>query len=70
VAGESFSAYDGSWAIAPHEGGTVVRYELRATPKGALPGAIARRVTRSNVARLLDEVRQEMVRRRQAPSAD
>jgi hypothetical protein len=70
VAGESFSAYDGSWAIAPDEGGTVVRYELRATPKGALPGAIARRVTRSNVARLLDEVRQEMVRRRQAPSAD
>ncbi|MBI5202998.1 MAG: SRPBCC family protein [Elusimicrobia bacterium] len=61
--GADFKLYRGAWTLIPEKGGVHVHYELRATPKGAAPGAIARRAMARGARDLLERVRQEILRR-------
>lgn len=63
VDGRDFRLYSGAWTIAPSPSGSVVSYVLVARPRAALPGFVGRNVMGSSARRLLEEVRDEMMRR-------
>jgi carbon monoxide dehydrogenase subunit G len=63
VCGKSFTVYEGTWELSAIEGGTRVRYRLKADPNGRQPAMLARSAIRGSVKTLLDEVRKEIVAR-------
>ena len=63
VCGKSFSLYEGSWELSTIEGGTRVRYRLKADPTGRQPAMLAKSAIKGSVKKLLDEVREEILAR-------
>lgn len=73
LSGEDFEFYRGAWRIEPAEGGTEVRYELRAKRRFRAPEFLAKGVARKTSGTLLEEVLLEIHRRlqsRNAPDVD
>jgi len=60
---EDFEIYEGSWEIREVSGGAEVVYRLRARPRFALPGWLARRLFASQAGDLLSRVRLEILRK-------
>ena len=63
---KSFEFYGGSWTIGADSAGTRVDYALSAEPRGSLPRAMCRGALRHAARELLEQVRQEMLRRSSA----
>lgn len=63
VDGGDFRLYTGAWTIVPSPDGAEVRYALVVRPRAALPGFLGRNVLGGTSRRLLEEVRDEMIRR-------
>jgi len=61
-----FEFYGGSWTIGADSAGTRVDYALSAEPRGSLPRAMCRGALRHAAQELLEQVRQEMLRRSSA----
>lgn len=63
VQGASFRSYQGQWRITPEASGTWVEYVLDARPRAAFPRRIGRGMMSRSAQGLLQELRDEMVRR-------
>jgi carbon monoxide dehydrogenase subunit G len=61
--GASFRTYQGQWRITPEASGTRVEYALDARPRAAFPRRIGRSMMSRSAQGLLQEVRDEMLRR-------
>lgn len=59
----SFRSYTGSWEIAQWDNGLAVTYKLQATPAFFAPDFITNGAFKRSVRSLLEEVREEMLRR-------
>jgi carbon monoxide dehydrogenase subunit G len=68
ISGTSFGSYVGSWSIDPDGAALRVTYVLEARPH-SVPRVFARSILASNARGLLDQVRQEMLRRSRAAPA-
>ncbi|HET9328038.1 MAG TPA: SRPBCC family protein [Candidatus Eisenbacteria bacterium] len=66
VLGKDFSSYVGEWLIVPmpDTGAVYVTYRLTAEPHGAIARAFCRGALRKTTRELLEQVRAEMLRRR------
>jgi hypothetical protein len=60
---EDFETYEGYWRLEESDGGTKVSYHLDARPRFGAPGFMARNAFRKNVRDLLNNVREEILRR-------
>ena len=58
--GKSFSLYEGMWSMSAQDGGTDIRYELRARPSFGMPEAILTRLLRRDSGRMIESLRQEI----------
>ena len=58
-----FEFYGGSWTLGADSAGTRVDYALSAEPRGSLPRAMCRGALRHAAQELLEQVRQEILRR-------
>lgn len=63
VGGEDFLSYAGSWQTQASDAGTLVSYDLRADPRFPAPGFVMKGVMRRGALDLLEQVRDEIVRR-------
>lgn len=63
VSKKDFEIYEGRWEVAATEAGIRVDYSLTAKPRFTAPGAVLRGKLRKTAEQLLQEVRQEMLRR-------
>ncbi len=63
ISQRDFLLYEGAWTVEALPGGCRVTYSLRANPKGPAPGFIAVPTFKSAGARMLNQLRAEMVRR-------
>jgi hypothetical protein len=63
VLNHSFRVYTGSWEIAQWDNGLAVTYKLQVRPAFFAPDFIANNPFRRTVQALLEEVREEMIRR-------
>lgn len=63
VLGKDFSSYVGEWRIDTDSTGLHVHYELRAEPRAAYLRGFCRPALRSAARDLLEQVREEMLRR-------
>ena len=66
ISQRDFRLYEGAWVLEAVPGGCRVTYALRARPRLAVPGFIAAPAFKDASARLLGQVRAEMLRRAQA----
>lgn len=66
VGGEDFLSYAGSWQTQASGTGTLVSYDLRADPRFPAPGFVMKGVMRRGALNLLEQVRDEIVRRARA----
>jgi len=63
VSGQDFETYRGSWEILNRsDGGVELIYRLHAVRKFAVPNFLAKKVMRSSVLALLEDVQQQMLR--------
>lgn len=70
VLGRDFETYGGRWTLlAGPDGFTRVSYRLEAVPKISAPGVVTRAALKRAARRLLDQVRQETLRRERAQQA-
>jgi len=67
VARTDFREHVGEWRIAPDSNGVRVHYALTAEPRSATPKALCRGMLRRMARSLLEEVRDEMLRRASGP---
>jgi carbon monoxide dehydrogenase subunit G len=58
--GKSFSFYEGRWSMSASDGGTDVRYELKARPTFGIPDALLTRLLRRDSTRMIESLRQEI----------
>lgn len=65
-----FEHHVGQWRIASEGAGVRVRYELAAEPRSGLPKSLCRGMLRRMARSLLEEVRDEMLRRSSANRGD
>jgi len=63
VLGRDFERYSGEWTLDADSTGTRVRYALDAHPKAAIPRGLCRSMLRRTARQLLEQVRDEMLRR-------
>jgi hypothetical protein len=68
VLGKDFERYAGEWALDADSTGTGVRYALDAHPRTAIPRGMCRSMLRRTARRLLEQVRNEMLRRAGKPA--
>lgn len=61
--GEDFWHYHGEWRIEPDSTGVRVHYELEAEPRMAVPRSLYRGMLKNGARELLNEVRNEILRR-------
>lgn len=61
-----FESYAGEWVLTADSASTRVSYQLEAEPRGALAHALCRGALRHTAEELLEQVRDEMLRRRGA----
>jgi carbon monoxide dehydrogenase subunit G len=66
VSGKDFSSYEGEWRVTAVDGGARVDYALAAEPRGAMARTFCRGAMRNGARELLEQVRQEMLRRARA----
>ncbi len=70
TARHSFLAYDGCWRVtAGADGGSDVRYELRARPAFSVPQFVLRRVLRRESQETIERLRAEMAQRQTSREA-
>jgi hypothetical protein len=63
VLGKDFRSYEGEWRVTAVDGGARVDYALAAEPRGAMARTFCRGAMRNGARELLEQVRQEMLRR-------
>ncbi len=63
ISQRDFKLYEGAWTLEEVPGGCRVTYSLKADPKGPAPGFIALPAFKGAGARMLGQLRAEMVRR-------
>jgi hypothetical protein len=64
IGGEDFFSYSGSWETQATREGTLVTYHLVAEPRFPAPGFVMKGVMRRGARNLLEQVRDEILRRR------
>lgn len=64
VGGEDFFSYSGHWETQATPGGTLVTYHLLAEPRFPAPSFVMKGVMRRGARNLLEQVRDEILRRR------
>lgn len=60
---KSFHVYEGSWTVAPHEGGTELVYRLTAKPAFSVPGFVIRRLLNRDARVMIERLRTEIADR-------
>lgn len=58
--GQSFSIYDGAWALSQHDALTVVDYSLRAKPTFDVPAFVLKRLLKRDSIDLIERIKAEI----------
>ena len=62
--GRSFTRYEGAWRLERQGTGTIVRYELEATPAFDVPAFLLTRLLRRDAREMIERLRAEIGRQR------
>jgi carbon monoxide dehydrogenase subunit G len=66
--GKSFARYEGEWRLMAKESGTGLTYTLTAQPSFEVPGFILKRLLERDSKEMIEQLRREVARRREATS--
>jgi ribosome-associated toxin RatA of RatAB toxin-antitoxin module len=61
--GRSFTTYEGTWQLSPDDGGTIVRYDLRAVPTFDVPAFLLTRLLKRDATQMIERLRTEIASR-------